>query len=305
MFAVSGLSTSFYYEIAQSRNVTTVGSMQGDNGPASICSNGTGGNQNMIVSGGLGYIHDLASNAFVQITDGEFLTPSAMAMYFETYFLNLQRGTNTFQLSEQLDGLNWNGLNTGQCSLTSDQKFAMALLSRTLFFAGNKNIEPWYNSGNASFPIQPESGVVVEHGILAPFSFANLDNTLYWLGQDATGSGIVWRFNGYTPERVSTHPIENIIRQWARPQDTIGFCFQMNGHIFYCLYYANNDTTLVFDGTINQWVEFSRWDVQLLRDRPWPVRCAAAGRNGVFLGSSNSSVIYKLELDVYSDEVTI
>jgi hypothetical protein len=304
-FAVSGTSTSFYYEIEQSRQVITRGQMIGDTRPASICSNGTGGNQNMIVSGGLGYIHDLATNSFTQITDGEFLTPSEMAMYFEGYFLSLQRGTNTFQLSAILDGLSWNGLDTGQCSITSDQKFAMALLSRTIFFAGNKNIEPWYNSGNASFPIQPESGVTVKHGISARYSFANLDNTLYWLGQDANGSAIVWRFNGYTPERVSTHPIENIIRQWPTQDDAIGFCFQVNGHAFYCLYSVHNDTTLVYDISVNQWVEFSRWDLVWMRDFPWPVRCACSWNGNIYLGGSNLGVIYKLEFGVYGDEVAV
>jgi hypothetical protein len=273
MFAVSGLSTSFYYEIAQSRNVTTLGSMQGDNSPASICSNGSGGNQNMIVSGGLGYIHDLASNAFVQITDGEFLTPSVMAMYFETYFLNLQRGTNTFQLSAQLDGLNWNGLDTGQCSLTSDQKFAMALLSRTLFFAGNKNIEPWYNSGNASFPIQPESGVVVEHGILAPFSFANLDNTLYWLGQDATGK---ISCGGSTATRSASPRIRlKTSSAVGASAGFIGFCFQTGTSSTPST--ANNDYWSLTARSISGWI--SQWDVHccgIVRGR-----CAARRQGGM------------------------
>lgn len=306
MFGVSGLNPSWYYEIFQSRQVTQRGQMTGDTRPAAICTNGSGGQQNMIVSGGNGYIHTLDTNAFVQITDSNFNTPSAWALYFETYFLSLQRDTNTFQLSEQLDGLNWNGLDTGQCSLTSDHKIAMALTSRTLMFAGQKNIEPWYNSGNASFPIQPESGVVIEHGIDAPYSFVNLDNTLYWIGRDVNGSRVVWRFNGYTPEKISTPPIDNILRQWPTVDDALAFSFQFNGHAFYCIYSRHNDTTLVYDVTTNLWVEFCIWDPVLMRDKPWPIRCAVTAWNGdVFVGSSNSVIIYKVVMGTYTDEAVL
>ena len=302
MFGVSG---GFFYEIAQSRNVTTLGQVETDANPATISTNGSGGNQLFITSGGLGYIYNLSTGVFEQILDAEFLTPTAMGMYFETYFLNLQRGTNTFQLSAILDGLSWNGLDTGQCSLTSDQKFAMALTARTIMFAGAKNIEPWYNSGNASFPIQPESGVVIEHGVAAPYSFVNLDNTLYWLGRDANGSGIVWRFNGYTPERVSTHPMENIIRGWQDQQSVLGFCFQFNGHAFYCLYYAQNDTTLVYDISTNTWVEWARWDEVWMRWFPLQARCAVSGWGETFVGASDSGCIYKLSMTDYADETVI
>lgn len=300
MFAVSG---GFYYEINHNRSVTPIGAVSVDNNPSTISTNGTGGFQNFITSGGQGYIHTLNTNAFAQITDAEFLTPAASGMYFEGYFLNLQRGTNTFQLSTLFDGLEWNGLDTGQCSLTSDQKNAMALNSRTLFFAGQKNIEPWQNTGNASFPIQPEAGVVIEHGIAAPYTFTNLDNTLYWLGQDQQGRGLAWRFNGYTPELIGSFPQAVTFQEQPTLEDARAYTFQTNGHAFWVLDLPHHDTTPVYDASMNVWTDWAEWDVKAMRWVPFNGRCAASGWNQTFIGSRNSGVIYTLSWDDYSEEV--
>ena len=129
---------------------------------------------------------------------------------------------------------------------------------------------------------------------------------LYWIGRDMNGSRVVWRFNGYTPERVSTHPIENIIRQWPTVEDALAFSFQFNGHALYCIYSTHNDTTLVYDISVGLWVEFSVWHPVLMRDIPWPIRCAVTAWNGqVFVGSSNSGLIYRVVMGVYTDEAVI
>jgi hypothetical protein len=299
-----GVSGPWFYEIFQSRNVNPIGQVAVDGLPATISSNGaSGGHQLLITSGGLGYIFDLTTGVFGPITDAEFLTPTAMAVYSDTFFVNLQRGANTFQLSDILDGTAWNGLDTGQTSLTSDTKVAIATTHRELWILGTKNCEVWYDSGDASFPYQPVAGVLVEHGIAAPYSVVPLDNTLYWLGQDSAGRGLVWRTNGYTPERISDNALEYVMQTWPTLEDVIAFAFQISGHAFYCLYSPHNDTTWVYDVGTQVWTEWAHWEPVTMRFVPLKARCAASGWNQIFLGDRQSGAIYVLSMTEFADDV--
>lgn len=298
-----GVSGPYFYELYQSRNVSVLGTVAVDGNPATISSNGTGGHQLFVTSGGHGYIFDLTANTFAEITDGEFLTPSAMGVYSDTYFVNLQRGSNIFQLSDNLDGTAWNGLDTGSTSLTSDTKVAIAASHRELWMFGTKNSEVWYNSGDASFPYQPVAGVLVEHGIAAPYSVVNLDNTLYWLGQDAQGRAVVWRANGYTPERISNHALEYVMSQWPTLENCLAWSFQISGHAFYALYSPHNDTTWLYDVGTQSWCEWAHWEPVRMCWIPLKARCAAAGWNQVFFGDRQSGAVYTLSLTDYLDDV--
>ncbi len=300
MFGISG---EFFYEIYQSRNVQVLGLVIADGNPATISSNGTGGNQLLITSGGFGEIFNLQTNTFTHISDPEFLLPSAMAVYSDTYFVNLQRGANTFQISDNLDGLAWNGLDTGQTSLTSDTKVAIATTHRELWLMGTKNCEVWYNNGDASFPYSPVAGVLIEHGIAAPYSVVNLDNTLYWLGQDAQGRALVWRANGYMPEKISTTALEYQMSQWPTLGDCLAWSFQISGHAFYALYSPHNDTTWIYDVGMQTWQEWAHWDEVGMRWIPLKARCAVSGWNQNFFGDRQSGAIYTLSLTENTDEV--
>lgn len=304
MFCVSG---RFFYEILQSRNLANGnapwGEMESDGNPATISSNGTGGEQLFITSGGAGYIFDLSDNTFTEITDEEFLRPSAMGLFSDSSFINLQRGTNSWQISDLKDGLSWNGLLTGTVSTSSDKTLAIAMLARQLWLMGSKTSQPWQAVSGGNNPYAPIPGVFIEHGIIAPYSIQLLDNTLYWLGQDTQGRAIVWRANGYTPERISTHALEYQLQNLARLNDIIGFSFQFNGHGMYALYSPLLETTWVYNVNNNLWVEWSHWDEVYLRDQPLAARCACAGWNKVFLGDRQSGAIYTLEDDVFEDDV--
>ena len=300
MFAVSG---GWCYEVLSSRQVTILGQVALDARPATISSNGTGGFQLFITSGGLGYIFDLSTNSFQQITDPEFPVPCDWGGYLDSYFVAKQAGTNQFQISALLDGLTWSGLDVAQASLSSDRKVAMAISHRELWFLGTKNTEVWYNSGNASFPFEPIEGVFVEHGIAAQYSVANLDNTIYWLGLDSAGQGIVWRANGYTPERISDHALEHNRSTWATLSDALGFAFQLGGHAWYALVSPHNDTTWIYDVGQQTWTEWAQWDERLMRFVPWVGRSAASGWGHQFIGDRQSGMIYTLTLDEYQDRL--
>lgn len=298
--AVSG---GFYYDIARSRNVTTLGQVRNDSRQAFIASNGTGGFQEMIVSGGLGYIYNFQTGVFQQITDSNFETPITFCAYIDTYFAALQGHSNQFQTSQPLDGLVWDGLDKAQASLTSDKKLAMAVYDRKLVFYGSQATEPWQNDPSSSPPFAPYNGIVVYHGISAPYSVAMLDNTNYWLGQDPAGTAIVWRWNGWTPERVSNNALEFYLQSLSRLDNAIGFALEMSGHAWYGLYLPAAETTWMYDVAANTWAEWAIWDDDLMTFRPFVIACQASGWGMQFVGSRTNGTIYRLSFDEYTDSI--
>jgi hypothetical protein len=301
-FTVSG---AFFYEILGSRNVVIRGQVREDAYPATISSNGPGGFQLFITSGRVGYIYNLTTNAFQTIGDPDFPSPCNMGLFSDGYFLALRSQSNDFAVSKAEDGLIWNGLDVAQTTLSSDLKLSFAISHRELWIFGSKYTEVWAPDANAVPPYSPIPGVFIEHGIAAPYSVVRMDNTLYWLGQDESGTGVVWRANGYTPEHISDHAVDGVIQSWPRLDNTFAFAFQVEGHLWYALYSPYNDTTWMYDIASQQWTEWAIWDNQLLRYRPWIGRCAASGGGLTLIGDRQSGTIYELRTDVFQDTLVI
>ena len=80
--------------------------------------------------------------------------------------------------------------------------------------------------------VLPETGILMNNGI-------------FWLGQDARGQGMVYRSNGYTGQRISTHAVEWQIQQYGTLSDAIGYTYQQDGHSFYVLIFPTANTTWV------------------------------------------------------------
>jgi hypothetical protein len=291
------------YEVFANQTGVELGVVAVDANPATLSSNGTAGHQLFVTSGGFGYVYDLISGAFARITDPEFPYPCSMGLYLDTYFVALKAKSRQFYISDNLDGTTWSGLAVAETSSSTDDLLAMAGSHRELWLAGSHVTHVWYNSGAASFPFQPVSGAHIEHGILAPFSMVKLDNTLFWLGQDETGIGIVWRANGYTPERISSHAMEYALGQVGRLDDAIGWAYQEEGHTFYLLYVPSAETTWCYDIATGLWHERALWDPDALVWTPHPGRCHCFAFGKHLVGDRATGTIYEMSLSLLADDL--
>jgi hypothetical protein len=170
---------------------------------------------------------------------------------------------------------------------------------REAWLFGTNSVEVWYDAGNVAFPLQRIQGAFNEIGCVAPYSVAKLDNSLFWLGADARGRGIVYRANGYTGVRVSTHAIEWQIQQYGNLSDAIGYTYQQDGHSFYVLIFPTANTTWVYDAATQAWHERAGWsNGSFTRHRS---NCQMAFNSEVIVGDFENGNIYAFDLDDYSD----
>jgi len=170
---------------------------------------------------------------------------------------------------------------------------------RQLWVFGTDSVEVWYNAGSADFPLERIQGAFNEIGCVSAYSIAKLDNGLFWLGTDARGQGIVYRANGYTGTRVSTHAIEYAIAQYGNISDAIAYTYQQEGHAFYVLTFPSGNATWVYDVSTQAWHERAGFDAgQFMRHRS---NCQCNFGGNIIVGDFENGNLYRFDLDVYAD----
>ncbi len=279
----------------------------------SICSNGTAGFQLFITSGDLGYIFDLTANTLTQITDPGFPARVRMGEFMDGYFFALVTETRRFQISALEDGTTWDALDVAERSEASDDINALVRNHRVICILGRKTSEFWYDSGDALFPFAPTQGEFLEAGCVAPFSARRLENTLFWLGQNDDGQGLVWALDGLTPRIVSTPAISRLIQQSGDILDgisahdlrlSVAWVYQEDSHRYYCLQVPNCSWMLVYDLLTDRWHKRAVWDSTAVRWRTARPQCHMFFAGMHLVGDNVTGTIYEQSLSIYDDELT-
>lgn len=310
MFAVTGSELIEVYENGTfdvRGTVSTSGVSGGVGDSASFSSNGSAGNQLFITAGGEGYIYNLALDTLTHITDPDFLTPTYMGVFIDGYFVSLHALTRQFQISALEDGLTWDGLDVFEISRTSDNLVSMAQSHGQLWLHGSKTTDVWADVGQANTPFQPATGGFLEVGNAAPYSIANLDQTIFWLGCTADGAGFVYRADGYQAQRISDQGIETRLWLATRLDNAIGFTINMQGHPWYLLYVPDLTTTLVYDVVYGGWHEWAWWKGPGKDEsdfRPFVGRNHAFAFGKHYVGDRQSRAIYWIDWQFGNDVIT-
>jgi hypothetical protein len=291
-YAVSG---EVLYKIDSIWNVTAIGTVSGSSGPVSMSDNGT---QLFIACNGPSFIYNSLTLAFAQITDPDF--PGAVTVgYLNGYFVFNEPNSQRLWITQLLDGTSIEPLDFASAEGSPDGLVSILIDHREAWLFGTNSVEVWYDAGTSPFPLTPVQGAFNEVGCIAAFSVAKLDNGIFWLGADARGKGIVYRANGYTAQRISTHAVEWQIQQYGNLSDAIAYTYQQDGHAFYVLIFPSANTTWVFDVATSLWHERAAFiNGSFTRHRS---NCQMAFNNEIVVGDHELGNIYAFDLDVFSD----
>lgn len=170
---------------------------------------------------------------------------------------------------------------------------------RELWVFGEDSVEVWADAGVAGFPFQPIQGAYSEVGCASTYSIAKMDNSIFWLGRDDRGHGIVYRAEGYTAKRISTHAVEWQIQQYGDLSSAIAYTYQQDGHAFYVLSFPSQSTTWVYDAATQAWHEraaFSGGSFSRHRSN-----CQTFFNNLNLVGDYENGNIYSYDLSNYTD----
>ena len=290
-YVVSG---NGFYSVDTNWVSSPLGTVTGT-GPVSIADNGT---QIFIATNPDGYIYNASTEVFAQITDPDF--PGAVTVGFlDGYFVFNEPNSQRVWVTQLLDGTSVDPLDFASAEGSPDGLVSLIVDHREAWLFGTSSIEVWYDAGGADFPLQRIQGAFNEIGCVAPYSVAKMDNGLFWLGADARGQGIVYRSNGYTGTRISTHAVEWQIQQYANMSDALAYTYQQDGHSFYVLIFPSANTTWVYDVSTQAWHERAGWyDGLFTRHRS---NCQVSFNNEIVVGDYQNGNLYAFDLDLYSD----
>ena len=282
------------YQMAGFGTPVVIGTVSGT-GPVSMVDNGT---QLFIACGGPSYIYNNSTGAFGPITDPDF--PGALTVgYLDGYFVFIEPNSQKVWVTTLLDGTSIDPLEFASAEGSPDNLVSMIVDHREAWLFGTNSVEVYYDAGNADFPLQRIQGAYNEIGCAATFSVAKLDNGLFWLGADARGQGIVYRSQGYSGQRISTHAIEYAIAQYGNISDAIAYTYQQEGHSFYVLTFPSANATWVYDVSTQAWHERAGFDNgSFTRHRS---NCQMTYNSEVVVGDYENGNLYAFDLDVYAD----
>ena len=294
-FVVSGEEL---YSLDAGWTATKVGDLTGSGtGPVSITDNGT---LMFIACNPKGYIYDSSTSTLTEITDPDFKGAVTVG-FLDGYFIynqpNSQKVWATELYSSAIDPLSF-----ASAEGSPDNLVALIVDHREAWLFGTNTVEVWYNTGGTtatSFPLERIQGAFNEIGCAAPYSVAKMDNCLFWLGADARGQGIIYRAQGYTGQRISTHAVETAIQAYANLSDAIGYTYQQEGHSFYVLTFPSANVTWVYDVATSMWhVRAGFENGQFVRHRS---NCQMAFNNEIVVGDYANGNIYAFDQTVYKD----
>lgn len=283
------------YEIFSDGSFISRGTLITGTGFVSIDNNGL---QICIVDGPNGYIFTLATNAFVNITDPYF-TGATTVTFIDGYFMFNRPQTQVYYISAIYDGTTGDPLDFASAEGSPDNLVGLIALHKEVWLFGDESIEVAYDSGAADFPFARIPGAFIEYGCAAPYSIAKTANTVFWLGKDKWGQGMVWMAQAYQPQRISTYAVEFAIQQYGDISDAVAYTYQEDGHYFYVLNFTNANTTWVYDVGMNLWHERAAFiDGSYARNRAQN-HIFAFGKH--LVADYQNGNVYIQSLDVFTD----
>ena len=290
-YCVSGTE---FYKIYPDYTYVKLGDVAGA-GPVTFADNGI---QIFIAANPNGYIYNEVTNVFAQITDIDF-TGAGTVTYLDGYFVYNEPDSQKIWITQLLDGTSVDPLDFASAEGSPDGVVAVNSIHRELWVFGTDTTEVWYDSGATDFPLIPIQGAFNEIGCIAPYSVAKLDNSLFWLGNDPRGFGVIYRSNGYAAQRVSTHAIEYAVQGYTNISDAVAYTYQQEGHAFYVISFPTGNATWVYDVATGAWHERAYLtNGEFTRHRS---NCQCNFQSTTLVGDYENGNIYKFDLDVYAD----
>jgi hypothetical protein len=250
------------YELHADASVTNWGSLGvPPTGPTQIVFNET---SLLAMNNGDLFVFVLATNVLTPVNMAQFNGPVLQIGFSDGYGIATIQNSHTWQQSNLEDFTTWGGLDIATISYFPDNIVSFVVDHRELWFLSGKKSIGYYNSG-AGFPVFiPIQGAFIENGAGATWATVQLDNSVFWLDQDARGGRVARRLDGYNSQRVSTHATEFAWNQYPRIDDAVAFSYEIQGHFFWIIRFpsANNGLgeTWAYDAATNLWAKRGFWN---------------------------------------------
>lgn len=285
------------YRVTTAFAATLIGHIDSATTPVSIADNGTIA---MLVTGLNGYTLNLGNNTLTGISDPAFYGAYRVSYNNNTFILD-HPGTNQFYVTSSDGSVTFDALDFASAESNAENIVSHIVNHGELMLFKETVTEIWRDAGAADFPYTRDSNAAIEQGCAAKYSLIALDNTVFWLGRDVSGQGIVWRMNGYTPQRVSHDGIELAIGGYSDISDAIAYTYQQDGQTFYVITFPTGNATWSYDVGTQLWHELAYLKPATGAFERHRSNCHMFFSGLHVVGDWENGNLYALDLDYFSD----
>ena len=206
------------------------------------------------------------ANLTYSVAGGDQVTAVTGAYLDGSYFVQRPAGGSP-DLGRQVnfsavnDGTVWNGLDFFTKEGGPDYIQSIFADHEQLFVFGTEESEVWQNDPSSGIPVRIP-GAAAREGSAARWAPASLSEMVYFIGGSPRGGPIAYRIRGFTPERISTHAVE---QAWTAASfengstDATSYSYIDQGHRNWVVNFAENVFSWVYDETASQQLGSPQW----------------------------------------------
>ena len=272
--------------------VTDLGAFDGDV-PVTMAKNNKTPNPDIVaVSENGGFILS-TSGPPVSYTDPDLGSPNSVCFGDGYFFFTYGDGT---VIASGLNTTDVDPVDYATAEAKSDVLLRGVFFRQELFLMGSASIEVWQNTANETgFPFSRST--VIPRGLIGQWAVAGWEdgwaNTLIWVGDDK----IVYRMNGYSPERISTFDIERAIEAVAAAGNASTIkasVFMADGHAYWAV--KSDQWTWVYDLTMGSLHERESYQRQT-----WRAQFSVTNYGIWLVGDDTTGAVYKVQGNYYRE----
>ncbi len=246
------------------KQVFFIGALQTQTGVVYIAENNKP--QIGISDGTAFYIYDPTLSPSTFVTVPLNFTPGYLTFH-DTYFILAASNdatyspaaNNTWRLSLSNEGYKDSGGNTawpstaGNVGLLQTKPDNVRAVVRfpskgnMIFVMGSVVTEAWFDTGAQLFPYQRNNQFNIDYGCIQPATVAYMDEMVVWLAQNEKSGPIIVYSNGGMPQKITSSGIDYLFSTLERPQDSQGFLYRQDGHLFYHINFYHDNLSLFYD----------------------------------------------------------
>ena len=232
-------------------------------------------------------------------TDGAFSGATSVDIV-DNYFVYNKPGSQQWGATSPLSPIS-PALSFSSKDGAPDNLVTLIVDHREVYLLGETSSEVWVDVGTFPFAFQRIPGTSTQHGIAAKFSLARIGNSFAYLSRNNRGQSEIMQMNGYIPQRISTHAVENtLVNKYV--DDAIAWTYQLEGHECYVISFPTIDITWVYDITTGMWHKWLATDPLTGQYTRHTGNCSAVFQGKVVVGDIDDGHIYTLDPNTYTDD---
>jgi hypothetical protein len=300
---VTGLTLTYagQYTSTPSNNVSTSTTGSGTGLTLTLTfGTGTGTTGNYVVSNSQSVSSEtmyLLNFSVLPSSDGAFAGANVVDIV-DNYFVYNRPETQQWAASNILSPITY-GLSFASKFTGPDNLVSIICDHGQVYLLGETTSEVWADQGTFPFAFQRIPGSSSQHGIAAQFSVARFGNSFAYVAKNNRGQAEIVMMNGYFPQRISTHAVENTLAN-NYIDDAVAYTYQIEGHEVYVVSFPTLDLTWAYDLATGLWHKWLWTDNQNNYHRHRS-NCSAFFQGVVLVGDWQNGQIYQLDPTNFTD----